>query len=143
MIKIVRVKSATARDLKDVNSILPQLSPDAPTLKLSEYKSMLGDKNNIFLAAKDKATIIGMATLVTVRTPSGLRSWIEDVVVDSKYRGQGIGKRLCKALILAARQNKSMNVKLTSRPSRVAANKLYQKLGFQRKITNVYRLKLK
>ena len=83
-----------------------------------------------------------MLTLFATRTPSGLRTWIEDVVVDDGARGLGLGTALCHAAIAKAKTLGATSVNLTSRPSRVAANRLYQKLGFELRETNVYRCRL-
>ena len=83
--------------------------------------------------------IVGMLTLAVFRTPTGVRAWIEDVAVDKSERGKGIGESLSReALKIAAKQG-ARTVELTSRPSREAANRLYQQLGFLPRETNVYR----
>ena len=81
-------------------------------------------------------------TLVLFRIPTGLRAWIEDVVVDEAARGRGVGETLNRAAIEWARGAGATTVDLTSRPSREAANRLYRRLGFQERATNVYRLDL-
>jgi len=81
-------------------------------------------------------------TLALFRIPTGLRAWIEDVVVDEAARGRGVGEALNRAAIERARGEGATTVDLTSRPSREAANRLYQRLGFQERPTNVYRLDL-
>lgn len=83
--------------------------------------------------------ILGILTLVTFRIPTGQRAWIEDVVVDSRARGQGAGRQLVETALNHAKQAGCRTVDLTSRPSRQAANRLYQKCGFQARNTNVYR----
>ena len=67
---------------------------------------------------------------------------VDDVVVDNAYRGQGLGAAIMHKVIEVAQEQKLKALSLTSRPARVAGNKLYQKLGFVQKETNVYRLKL-
>ena len=79
-------------------------------------------------------------TLVTFRIPTGLRAFIEDVVVDVSARREGIGEALTREAIAIARAKGARTIDLTSRPSREAANRLYQRLGFERRDTNVYRL---
>lgn len=83
--------------------------------------------------------ILGILTLVTFRIPTGQRAWIEDVVVDSRARGQGAGRQLVETALAHAKQAGCRTVDLTSHPSRQAANRLYQKCGFQARNTNVYR----
>jgi ribosomal protein S18 acetylase RimI-like enzyme len=143
MIKIQQIRAANKEDLAAVNRLLPQLSADARPMRPADYRSLIRSKSNFFFAARDGGKIVGMATLVLMQTPTGWRGWIEDVVVDGEYRGRGIGWRLSKTLIAAAKKRKAMNVKLTSRPARRAANRLYRKLGFKRKITNVYKFNIR
>jgi ribosomal protein S18 acetylase RimI-like enzyme len=83
--------------------------------------------------------IVGTLTLVVFRIPTGVRAWIEDVVVDEGARGRGVGQALTRAAIDRAAQAGARTVDLTSRPAREAANRLYQGLGFQARATNVYR----
>lgn len=83
--------------------------------------------------------ILGMLTLATFAIPTGLRAWVEDVVVDSAARGQGAGQALVEAAVAHAEKIGARTVDLTSRPSREAANRLYQRAGFQLRDTNVYR----
>ncbi len=88
------------------------------------------------------APIVGMLTLVTFRLPTGVRAWIEDVVVDSGSRGRGVGEALTQAAIELAAARGAQTVELTSRPSREAANRLYRRMGFEPRETNVYRFRL-
>jgi ribosomal protein S18 acetylase RimI-like enzyme len=83
--------------------------------------------------------IVGMLTLVTFRLPTGVRAWIEDVVVDTASRGRGVGEALTQAAIELAADRGAQTVDLTSRPSREAANRLYRRMGFEQRETNVYR----
>jgi len=82
---------------------------------------------------------VGSLTLVLFRIPTGLRAWIEDVVVDESARGKGVGQLMNEAAIAYARNAGAKTVDLTSRPSRDVANRLYQRLGFKKRDTNVYR----
>jgi len=85
---------------------------------------------------------VGMLTLVTFRLPTGVRAWIEDVVVDSGSRGRGVGEALTQAALEIAADRGAQTVDLTSRPSREAANRLYHRMGFEPRETNVYRFPL-
>lgn len=99
--------------------------------------------NNAFLfVAKDGDAIAGCATLCPFVSPTGRKASIEDVVVSSEYRGQGIGRKLVEAAIEKAKEFSPVTIQLTSRPSRVAANRLYLSMGFTRKDTNFYYLKV-
>ena len=89
--------------------------------------------------ARDHTKIIGTLTLVVFRIPTAVRAWIEDVVVDAQARGSGAGAALTEAALAKAAEAGARTVELTSRPSREAANRLYQRLGFEARETNVYR----
>jgi ribosomal protein S18 acetylase RimI-like enzyme len=97
--------------------------------------------SDVFVARVD-GNIVGSLTLVTFRIPTGIRAWIEDVVVDESARGHGVGEALNQAAIEEARRKGAVTVDLTSRPSREAANRLYQRIGFVQRDTNVYRYSL-
>tara|TARA_Y100001949_G_C15790618_1_gene244809 strand:- start:85 stop:528 length:444 start_codon:yes stop_codon:yes gene_type:complete len=119
--------------------LVPQLSnsgspPDAETLE-----AILASDSSVLLIAVSERVIVGALTLVLFRIPTGLRAWIEDVIVDEAARGRGIGEALNQAAIERARAAGARTVDLTSRPSREAANRLYQRLGFVERETNVYR----
>lgn len=106
---------------------------------------MVQSKSSIVLVARDPdhgGRIIGSLTLAVFRIPTGVRAWIEDVVVDNTYRGRGIGEALTRAALERARQEGARTVDLTSRPTREAANRLYQRVGFKLRQTNLYRYDL-
>jgi ribosomal protein S18 acetylase RimI-like enzyme len=106
---------------------------------------MVESRNTIIFLARDPdpvGQIVGTATLATSQTPTGIRGWIEDVVVDRGFRKKGIGKALTEACLGKARAMGLREVNLTSNPSRIAANKLYQSMGFIQRETNVYRYPL-
>jgi ribosomal protein S18 acetylase RimI-like enzyme len=91
------------------------------------------------LVARVDNQIVGLLTLAVFRIPTAVRAWIEDVVVDSSARGHGVGEALNTAAIAEAKRRGAKTVDLTSRPSREAANRLYQRIGFVARDTNVYR----
>jgi len=93
----------------------------------------------VLLVAVSERVIVGALALVLFRIPTGLRAWIEDVVVDEVARGRGVGEALNRAAIERARAAGARTVDLTSRPSREVANRLYRRLGFVERETNVYR----
>ena len=99
----------------------------------------MASDSSVLLIAVSERVIVGALTLVLFRIPTGLRAWIEDVIVDEAARGRGIGEALNQAAIERARAAGARTVDLTSRPSREAANRLYQRLGFVERETNVYR----
>lgn len=128
---------ASQEVLDGLNRILPQLSSSAPPLTLVQLDEIC--VNDTVFIARDGGVIVGSLTLVIFRLPTGLRAWIEDVVVDEAARGKGVGEKLNKAAIKATFDSGARTLDLTSRPSREAANRLYQKLGFKARETNVYR----
>ena len=92
--------------------------------------------------ARVDGSILGSLTLAFYRIPTGLKAWIEDVVVDTEARGRGVGELLNRAALDEARRRGAKDVSLTSRPSREAANRLYLRIGFEARNTNVYRYTL-
>ena len=137
----VEVASQVTPELVDAFArLVPQLSKSnaAPTEK--ELAAIVASRASVlFVAFDEDDEIIGSLTLVLFRIPTGLRAWIEDVVVDENARGKGVGHRMNEAAIEYARKAGAKTVDLTSRPTREAANRLYQRLGFEQRNTNVYR----
>jgi ribosomal protein S18 acetylase RimI-like enzyme len=120
--------------------LLPQLSSSAAPLTTADLAELVRFEASHLLVARDDAgTIVGSMTLVVFPIPTGVRGWIEDVVVDEAARGQGVGEVLNRTALGLAEKLGARTVDLTSRPSRVAANALYQKLGFEERETNIYR----
>ena len=120
--------------------LVPQLSRSSPPPDREQLEEIIASPASFLLVARDDAgRISGSLTLVLFRIPTGLRAWIEDVVVDSEARGQGVGEALSLFAIDVAAERGARSVDLTSRPSREAANRLYQRLGFEPRETNVYR----
>jgi ribosomal protein S18 acetylase RimI-like enzyme len=120
--------------------LVPQLSRTSPPPSAAALAEIISSSaTTIFVARSTEGAIVGALTLVLFRIPTALRAWIEDVVVDEAARGQGVGGALSQAALDAAVTAGARTVDLTSRPSREAANRLYQHLGFQLRETNVYR----
>ena len=120
--------------------LIPQLSRSSPPPGLDELVDIVSSPaTDLFLVTDDDGTILGTATLVTFRIPTGRRAWIEDVVVDDAARGLGVGGALTQAMVDRAEELGCTTVDLTSRPTREAANRLYQREGFVQRDTNVYR----
>jgi len=123
--------------------LTPQLSSSSPPPDADELASILATPGTtLFVARDDDGVIVGTLTLVTFRIPTGMRAWIEDVVVDEAAGRGGIGTALTKAALAKAGEVGCKTVDLTSRPSREGANALYRKLGFELRETNVYRYDL-
>ena len=119
--------------------LIPQLSKSNPAPTKNQLESIVSSDSSQLLIAKTDGVIIGSLTLVIFRIPTGIRAWIEDVVVDADARGKGVGEALNKFALAEARRQGVTTVDLTSRPTREAANRLYQRLGFKVRETNVYR----
>lgn len=122
--------------------LVPQLSRSSPPPTRAEIEEMIVAPSTDVLVARVDGRIAGTLTLVVFRIPTGVRAWIEDVVVDDSARGHGVGEALNNFAIDRARDKGAKTVDLTSRPSREAANRLYQRIGFQARETNVYRFDL-
>ena len=122
--------------------LIPQLSSSNPPPTRAELAEMIDSEASTVLVAEHDGEIVGTLTLVMFRIPTAVRAWIEDVVVDSEARGLGVGHALNEAALERARAAGAATVDLTSRPSREAANRLYQRLGFVPRSTNVYRYDL-
>ena len=119
--------------------LVPQLSRSSPPPSAAELAEMIDSPASDVLIAVEDGAILGTLTLVTFRIPTGVRSWIEDVVVDDAARGKGVGDLLNRHALDVARAKGAKTVDLTSRPSREAANRLYQRIGFLPRETNIYR----
>jgi len=122
--------------------LIPQLSSSNPPPSRDQVVEMIESDASILFVAEHDGVIVGSLTLVLFRIPTGVRAWIEDVVVDSEARGLGVGRALNEAALDRARDAGATTVDLTSRPSREAANRLYQRIGFVPRSTNVYRFDL-
>jgi len=120
--------------------LIPQLTAVTPPTREELAQMVSSDWCRLFMARAADGQIAGSAALGLYRTPTGLHAWIEDVVVGSAYRRQGIGEALSCAAVEAAKGMGVHSLSLTSNPAREAANRLYQRLGFVRWETNIYRL---
>ena len=124
--------------------LVPQLTQNNPPPTHEELVALINEPASTLLLARDESgAIIGALNLTVYRVPTGVRSIIEDVIVDLSARGQGIGEALMLRAIELAREKGASGIALTSNPMRVAANGLYLKLGFQKRETNSYQYKLK
>jgi ribosomal protein S18 acetylase RimI-like enzyme len=138
--KIRRVTRFSKKVYTAVLNLLPQLSPDAELPSENSFKNLLASEDiYFFIGELENKEIAGMLTIGTVNLLSGKKFWIEDVVVDDSQRGNGFGKELMLFAISFSKSLGAKSIMLTSRPSRVAANKLYTELGFVRYGTNVYK----
>ena len=139
MIEIFEVTESNEATLKLINRLLPQLSKSAQPLTSGKLEDIVQSTHVHLFIAQEGAEVLGMLSLVVFPIPTGIRAWVEDVVVDELARGKGVGRALSEYALQVANEKGALTVDLTSRPSRVAANQLYQKVGFQLRETNVYR----
>jgi len=133
--------SATPEIVSAVARLLPLLSASAPAPSADELDEIIASPATTLFVARDgeDGPIVGTLTLAVFRIPTGVRAWIEDVIVSEEARGQGAGEALSRAALTSAAAAGARTVELTSRPSRQAANRLYQRIGFTERATNVYR----
>ncbi|WP_454929745.1 GNAT family N-acetyltransferase [Actinomyces sp.] len=143
------ITAATPEIHEAMGRLIPQLSRSAAPMSEADVQRFLSqDSVHLFVFRPDEADaqgnrpILGMLSLVAFEIPTGVRAWVEDVVVDEAARGQGAGFALVEAAVEHAKKVGARTVDLTSRPSREAANRLYQRAGFQLRETNVYRVTL-
>ena len=136
------VMSASADVLAACHRLIPQLSSSSAPISAQELEEIIESDTTVLFAARSGQEIVGLLTLAMFRIPTGVRAWIEDVVVDNQARGKGVGDALNRAALAEAERRGAKTVDLTSRPSREAANRLYQRLGFKQRDTNVYRYDL-
>lgn len=137
--EIFEAKEVTDELVEAFKCLMPQLSSSSPAPTREELQDIVDSKATILLMLREDGKLVGSLSLAVFRVPTGVRAWIEDVIVDESMRGRGFGEALTRAAIERARQEGAKTVDLTSRPSREAANRLYQRVGFQARQTNVYR----
>jgi ribosomal protein S18 acetylase RimI-like enzyme len=141
VVVIEAVERASPEVTAAIARLLPLLSKSAAPPTQEQMTEIVDSPVSTLLIARDDESgeIVGTLTLVVFRIPSGVRAWIEDVIVAEEARGQGCGELLNRAALDAARAAGARTVELTSRPSREAANRLYRRIGFVERETNVYR----
>ena len=142
MIKIFEITEAYDETLDAVNRLLPQLSKSSKLINRSTLQKLSNSECTRLYVAKEDDIIFGMLSLVVFSIPTGTKAWIEDVVVDERARGKGVGRELMNHALNVAKELGAKSADLTSRPSREAANKLYQAIGFEGRETNVYRFSI-
>lgn len=139
---IERATQVTDELVRAFEELIPQLSSSNPPPGREQLQSIVSSPSCVLFVARIDGRIVGSLTLAVFPIPTGVRAWIEDVVVDAGARGHGVGEALNAAAIEEARARGAVTVDLTSRPSREAANRLYQRIGFEKRETNVYRFTL-
>lgn len=119
--------------------LVPQLSTSAELPDQKALHRIVGSEATTLLAARADGRIVGLLALAMFPVPTGVRAWIEDVIVDEAARGQGIGEALTREALSLAQAAGARTVDLTSRPSRAAAGRLYERVGFATRDTRIYR----
>jgi ribosomal protein S18 acetylase RimI-like enzyme len=137
--EIKQVTEFSESILQALNKLIPQLSSSAALLSEEKLNEVIMSPCTYLLVADENGDILGSLTLVVFPIPTGRRAWIEDVVVSESARGKGVGFLLSEYAVNLGSKLGAKTVDLTSRPSRVAANALYKKVGFVERNTNVYR----
>ena len=141
--EIETITAITPSTADSIAALVDQLSSSAKAPTQDELETIVNAPGTVLLAVRQSGRLVGMLTLVVFAIPTGIRAIIEDVVVDEQYRGQGVAQALTKEALVQAEAAGARTVDLTSRPSREAANRLYKKLGFQKRESNVYRYTLR
>lgn len=144
-VEITEATEVTTQLVGAFDKLIPQLSQSSPPPTREELDALVSSPATTLLVAtdRDNGQIVGSLTLVVFRIPTGVRAWIQDVVVDTEARGQGVGEALNRHAVALATDRGAKTVDLTSRPDRGTAHRLYQRLGFQIRDTSVYRRALK
>ena len=141
-VTVEKATQASDELVQAMQKLIPQLSSSNAPPSLSELNEIIASESSVLFVARVENQIVGSLTLATFRIPTGIRAWIEDVVVDESARGHGVGEALNRAALNEAKRRGAITVELTSRPSREAANRLYLRMGFEVRETNVYRYTL-
>ena len=139
MIAVEVAASADPDLVEAVAHLVPQLSRSAPAPTAADLQHIIDDPATTLFVARDGGRTVGMLTLAVFSLPTGVRAWVEDVVTDADARGAGVASALVQAALAHAHACNARTVDLTSRPDREAANRLYVRLGFAPRHTNVYR----
>ncbi len=141
-VNVEALSEATDEVVEALARLVPQLSSSAAPVTTEVVRTVLTSPANTVLIARSDDRVVGALMLVVFPLLTGVRAWIEDVVVDEDTRGLGVGRALVDQALRVASERGASTVDLTSRPSREAANRLYTKAGFERRETNVYRYRL-
>jgi len=137
-VSVERVTEATAEVAAALERLLPQLSPTAKAPSLDDLAEMIGSGALLYVFRDEGGTLLGALSMGLYVVPTGRKAIVEDVVVDEAARGRGIGEALVTTAMEAARDAGVRALWLTSRSEREAANRLYRRLGFEQRETNVY-----
>jgi ribosomal protein S18 acetylase RimI-like enzyme len=142
-VQVRRLQDVDDQVVADLQALIVQVSPSAPPLNCDRVRSVIDDRSTTVFVAELRGRIVGTASLVTGKTLSEEKGYVEDVVVDTGVRRNGVGGALMNAILDHARRIGLRHVNLTSRPEREAANAFYVALGFEQRDTNVYRYEIR
>ncbi len=140
--EIYEAMEVTDELIEAFQRLVPQLSTTARAPGRKELQEIVDSPAVLLFMVREDGKIIGSLSLIVFRVPSGVRAWIEDVIVDESMRGRGIGEAVTRAALERAKELGVKTVDLTSRPAREAANRLYVRVGFELRNTNAYRFKI-
>lgn len=139
--RFIEIEDLKPDYLEAINRLIAQLCTSSHTFTEAELNSLIASPQSHLYALEYDEKIIGMVTLCIYQCPTGRKAWIEDVVVDQNHRGKGYGKLMVRKAMEECQNRGNVTLMLTSRPSRIVANQLYQSLGFEKRETNVYKMK--
>jgi ribosomal protein S18 acetylase RimI-like enzyme len=142
IVQIVHAERVDDELVEAFQRLIPQLSSSSPPPGPEHLAAIVDSPDTVLFVARVDGRILGCLTLAFYRIPTGLKAWIEDVVVDEAARGRGVGAELNLAALAEARARGAKDVNLTSRPAREPAHRLYQRVGFHVRDTSVYRYTL-
>ena len=143
MMRYLELCTLTDSQIDDLLGLMKELNAELTVTPAQQRRAVGAPGTRIFIAEDDAKRIVGCATLCVYESPSGRKASVEDVVVASAFRGQGIGRTLLQRIIdFAGSKLSPIDLHLTSNPSRAEANALYQALGFEKRDTNVYKMSL-
>ncbi|MBQ6988718.1 MAG: GNAT family N-acetyltransferase [Alistipes sp.] len=138
---ITRLTSSNAQTAEAIRTLIEQLTGRESTFSEDDLRNVLQDSASRLFVMRHKESIVGMLSLGIYTCPTSRKVWVEDVVIDNELRGKGLGKELIEYAINYVKKNLApCSLMLTSRPSRIAANALYRKKGFEPRQTNVYKI---
>ena len=138
----IEAKEVRTEYIDGINNLLGQLTSSPKEMNEALLQAIVeSDRTHLFLAYIGYQ-MVGMATLAAYVIPTGTKAWVEDVVVDNNFRGKHIGKKLVNHVVEYTKKYSPCSLMLTSRPMRVAANKLYKSVGFEKRETNVYKIQV-
>ena len=139
--RFIEIEDLKPDYLEAINRLIAQLSTSSHTFTEAELNSLIASPQSHLYALEYDEKITGMVTLCIYQCPTGRKAWIEDVVVDQNHRGKGYGKLMLRKAMEECQNRGNVTLMLTSRPSRIVANQLYQSQGFEKRETNVYKMK--